>query len=159
MNRRAQISDTGVVTHLKSQASTHHNAMDEIVAWLNEFAATVRARDYKKGRELFHDDAFGFGSVGNMLDGLDRLVEHQWKRVWNQTEGFELHLQYLKCGASGDVAWAAVPFSSQGIAPDGSRFLRRGRATYVLEKHDGRWRAVHSHHSLEPSDENHSKDR
>ena len=123
----------------------------EIRAWLDAFAAAVRAADYEAGRRLFAGEVAGFGTVAVMFRDLDALVESQWKRVWGVTSGFRFHTEHLACGVEGDHAWVAAPWTSQGRTRDGRTFDRHGRATYVLERRDGRWLAVHSHHSLDPA--------
>jgi ketosteroid isomerase-like protein len=62
-------------------------------------------------------------------------------------------MQRIEIQVEGDLAWVAVPWTSQGRTRDGQRFDRHGRATYVLRRrdNDGRWVAVHSHHSLNPA--------
>lgn len=119
--------------------------------WLDAFSSAVRRVDYDAGRELFADDVVGFGTVGIRLKGLDTLVDSQWQRVWGVTSDFHFDMSRLDWGADGDLAWAAVAWSSQGHARDGRTFIRRGRATYVLQNRNGRWLAVHSHHSIDPS--------
>jgi len=123
----------------------------EIRAWLDAFAAAVKAEDYEAGKLLFAPEVVGFGTVGVMLRGLETLVDGQWKRVWGVTSGFRFYMNRLTSGVSGDVAWAAVPWTSQGHARDGRVYERHGRATYVLHRRNGRWLAVHSHHSIDPS--------
>jgi ketosteroid isomerase-like protein len=85
--------------------------------------------------------------------GLDSLVDQQWSHIWNCTHGFAFQFEELHSHIQGDLAWAALPWQSHGIAQDGSQFLRTGRATYILQRRDGPWLAVHSHHSLNPSPE------
>jgi ketosteroid isomerase-like protein len=56
----------------------------------------------------------------------------------------------MHCGVSGDLAWVAAPWDSQGQDADGAWNDRPGRATIVLERRDGRWLAIHTHMSLYP---------
>jgi ketosteroid isomerase-like protein len=123
----------------------------EIRAWLEAFAAAVRAVDYAAGEWLFAPDVVGFGTVGVLLCGRETLVESQWRRVWGATSGFRFDMRQLSFGGDGKTAWVAVPWSSRtGRGGDGPHD-RTGRATYVLQRRNGRWLAVHSHHSLDPS--------
>ena len=131
--------------------STRESLRREVLAWLDQFAAAVRAVDYEAGEALFAPEVVGFGTVGALLVGRDALVERQWRRVWGVTSGFRYDMQQLSVGVDGDMAWIAVPWSSRtGRSTDGPHD-RSGRATYVLQRRDGRWLAVHSHHSLDPS--------
>ena len=47
--------------------------------------------------------------------------------------------------------WIAVGWLTEATGPDGHSFTRPGRGTFVLERREGRWLAVHSHFSLLPS--------
>jgi ketosteroid isomerase-like protein len=123
----------------------------QVRQWLEDFAAAVRAVDYETGRTMFAPEVVGFGTVGVMLRGLDTLVESQWQHVWGVTSGFHFHMNQLSCSGDGDVAWAAVPWTSWGRTSDGQSFVRHGRGTYILHCRGGKWLAVHTHHSLDPS--------
>jgi ketosteroid isomerase-like protein len=124
-------------------------AVPELLAWLDRFAAAVRAVDPAAGRALFAPDVVAFGTVGAMMVGREELVEHQWLKVWGVTTCFRYDLARAHCGAAGDLAWAAAPWESRGVR-DGTPFDRRGRASFVLRREGAAWLAVHSHHSLDP---------
>lgn len=121
----------------------------EILAWLDSFAAAVRAVDYAAGRALFAPDVVAFGTVGAMLVGSEALVKDQWMRVWSVTTGFRYDLERAHFGVAGEMGWAAAPWVSQALR-DGKPFDRRGRASFVLRREGARWLAIHSHHSLDP---------
>lgn len=125
--------------------------LDDIRSWLEAFSAAVRAVDYERGRAMFAPDVVGFGTFATMLVGLDNLVAGQWRHIWGVTRDFAFRLDVLRGGVAGDHAWAAVPWDSRGQNPDGSWYDRPGRATFVFERRDGRWLAVHSHLSLVPT--------
>lgn len=124
---------------------------DPIRRWLEEFAAAVRAADYARGAELFDPLALGFGTVVERAEGLELLAESQWRKVWDATEGFRFHLDGARIEVSGDLAWVASGWSSTGFTEAGARFPRAGRATIVLLRAKGGWRAVHTHFSLRPA--------
>jgi len=153
MNLPDRIADTIRVS--MSSRTANAECSEQIVvavrSWLETFATAVRKVDYETGKALFAPDVVGFGTVGVILDGLDILISSQWKKVWGVTTGFHFDMTRLTCGGEGDVAWAALPWFSQGRDRDGQPFDRRGRATYILHKRDGHWLAVHTHHSLDPS--------
>lgn len=119
-------------------------------AWFSEMQACVRAVDYDRARSLFTPDVIGFGTFSGVLVGLDRLVDDQWRRVWPTIRDFTFDLDRLHWGASGDLAWAACPWTSRGWRDDGTTFDRPGRVTVVLRRMAGGWRAHHSHFSLYP---------
>lgn len=122
----------------------------EIRQWLVGFAEAVRAVDYDRGRAMFAPEVVGFGTYASMLSGRERLIEGQWKHIWGVTRGFTFRLDDLHCGISGDQAWVAVPWDSEGQNPPGEWYHRPGRATIILERRDGAWLAVHTHLSLYP---------
>jgi ketosteroid isomerase-like protein len=130
--------------------SKHAKDLEEVHQWLADFAQAVRARDIEKGRSLFAPDVVGFGTRTAFMAGLDALVEQQWRPIWNSTHGFCFQLDDVQAAIEGNLAWAAAPWTSWGIANDGKNFQRRGRATYVLQRRGSKWLAVHSHHSLNP---------
>ena len=124
----------------------------ELHDWLEAFAAAVRSVDYAAGERLFAPDVVGFGTVGVVLSGLETLMDAQWRRVWGATSGFRFDMRQLSVGVDGDLAWLAVPWSSRtGRNGGDGPHDRSGRATYVLQRRGGRWLAVHSHHSIDPT--------
>jgi ketosteroid isomerase-like protein len=121
----------------------------EVTAWLERFAAAVRAADLDAGRALFAPEVVAFGTVGAMLVGREQLASGQWEKVWPVTSGFCFDMERAHCGVAGDLAWAAAPWTSRGLR-DGAPFDRSGRGSYVLRREGGAWLAIHSHHSLDP---------
>jgi ketosteroid isomerase-like protein len=122
----------------------------EIVGWLREFEGACRGRDFAAGRQCFADDAVAFGTWATQVVGLDNIEREQWRNVWPRIREFRFE-DHPVTAASGDTAWIAGAWSSDATGPDGRPFTRRGRATFVLARRDGRWRCVHSHVSLLPS--------
>jgi ketosteroid isomerase-like protein len=122
----------------------------ELMQWLREFEAAVRARDFAAGRRLFADDAVAFGTWATAVTGLANIEREQWRNVWPRIRDF-------RCGdrpvasAIGDSGWIASEWSSDATGADGKPFRRSGRATFVLARRDGQWRCAHSHVSLLPS--------
>ncbi len=131
--------------------ATRKDVKAELRAWLDAFSTAVCNVDYDAGEALFATDVVGFGTVGVLLAGLETLIAAQWKRVWGVTSGFRFDIDNLNCRTLGDVAWLAVPWSSRTGRDEAGPHDRTGRATYVLERHAGKWLCVHCHHSLNPS--------
>ncbi len=125
----------------------------DLKRWLSEFADAVREKDFAHGRELFDDNVVAFGTFAESIRGLDELVERQWAVIWKNTDGFRFDLDDFTGEISGSVAWAAARWHSTGIHKDGRTFPRSGRATFVLSRHGDMWKAVHSHHSIDPGQE------
>jgi ketosteroid isomerase-like protein len=118
--------------------------------WLEVFQAAVRGRDFAGGRALFAADAVAFGTWARAVAGLDNIEREQWHNVWPRIRGFHFDAD-TRVRTSGDHAWIAGSWGTEVTGPDGRPFNRPGRGTFVLERRDGRWLAVHSHFSLLPS--------
>jgi ketosteroid isomerase-like protein len=119
--------------------------------WLLELQASVRAVDFDRGRALCATDIVAFGTVAYLVEGLDRVVEQQWGRVWPRIRDFSIRVPEARGGIAGDQAWVAAPWDSLGVRPDGTTFARPGRLTVILERRNGRWLAMHTHFSLAPA--------
>jgi ketosteroid isomerase-like protein len=119
-------------------------------AWLAEMEACVRSIDYARCRSLFADDVVGFGTNVEVAFGLDCLERDQWRQVWGSICNFTFLTDDLHCGQRDELIWLACPWTSEGLDAKGSRIMRPGRITAVLEMRKGAWLAVHTHHSLAP---------
>ena len=126
------------------------HAAHEIVTWLADFEAACRTRDFAAGRRMFAEDAVAFGTWATAVSGLDNIEREQWKNVWPRIREFRF-AERPTIRAAGDSAWIAAEWASEATGPDGRAFTRRGRATFVLARRDGRWLCVHSHVSLLPT--------
>lgn len=127
---------------------------EEVLDWLDRFAACVREVDYKSAYPFWHRRILAFGTVQAVVEGLEPFRDRQWESVWPKTSDFRFRLDAARvlASADGSLAVAVVPFDSTGYAPDGARFDRPGRTTLALVPNKGeggeRWVAVHSHMSL-----------
>ena len=119
-----------------------------VLAWLAEMERCVRNQAFDQGRAIFAPDVVAFGSLGERLVGLDTLERDQWRRVWPRIRDFTFDLTALDWGGGDATLWLACTWSSVGSRDDGTPFTRPGRITAVLERRDGVWLAVHTHHSL-----------
>lgn len=118
--------------------------------WLRTFEAAVRARDFAAGRTMFAEDAVAFGTWARAVAGLDNIVREQWHNVWPRIRDFRFDAD-ARVRTSGNSAWIAAGWQTEATAPDGRPFTRPGRGTFVLERRNGTWLAVHSHFSLLPT--------
>lgn len=119
-------------------------------AWLREWHARVRARDFAGGRAMCAPEMFAFGTYADFVDGIEQVMERQWKNVWPNIRDFTIRVDEARGAITGDTAWVAAAWDSLGVRPDGSTFSRPGRLTIILAKRDGRWLATHTHFSLAP---------
>ncbi len=136
-----------VIIRPAAQASP---ATTAILDWLDQFAAAVRAVDFDAGRALFDADVVSFGTFARMVFGIDQLIDGQWKHLWGCTRSFQFSLNEAHVEVTGDLAWAALPWASQGRDAAGRWYDRAGRCTLVLRCRSERWLCVHSHFSRVP---------
>ena len=124
----------------------------EVAEWVAGWRAEVAAADIRAGRRRFADDLIAFGTHADIVEGRDAVEAEQWAQVWPAIEDFAFDLDRLRVLASPDglMAVAIVPWASTGIAADGTRFDRPGRATIVLERASAGepWLGTHTHFSL-----------
>lgn len=122
-----------------------------IRAWMEGYAACVRARDFEGGRAFWHPDVIAFGTRQRLERGIDSFVATQWHAVWPRTAEFRFDLDAatILASADGAMAVAIAPWTSTGFGTDGQPFDRPGRATLVLTRGETGWRCVHSHLSLD----------
>jgi ketosteroid isomerase-like protein len=122
----------------------------EVRRWLEDFAACVRTVDYDRGRAMFAEEVVGFGTFARMLVGRENLIAGQWKNIWGCTRGFRFIMDEAHVDATGEMAWVATPWHSEGRDEAGQWFDRHGRCTLILKKAAGKWLCVHSHYSRLP---------
>jgi ketosteroid isomerase-like protein len=145
------------MTHHKPRPADFDGDAAEVRRWLEEFSAAVRAKDYARGRELFVEEVVAFGTRATMVLDLDSLAREQWRPIWGATRGFQFHFEQAQIDIEQNIAWIAVPWTSQGGNDRQGWYDRCGRATYILRRREGRWLAVHSHHSLDPQFKSHGE--
>jgi ketosteroid isomerase-like protein len=125
---------------------------NSIAEWVAAWGAEVAAVDIRAGRRRFDDDLVAFGTHADVVVGRDAVEAGQWSQIWPAIEDFQFLLEDLRVRLSPDalMAVAILPWSSTGIAANGSRFDRPGRATIVLERDaiGDPWVGTHTHFSL-----------
>ena len=129
---------------------------EEIAAWFHTLARCMGAVDFNAASQIYDPQIFSFGSVATVpiMDGWETLEREQFRRVWPTTEdtAFETNTMRLVLSDDQSLAVAAIRWSSKGIAEDGARFDRPGRATVVFRRAgaDGPWRALRTNIALDP---------
>lgn len=129
---------------------TPEDPLAPIRDWLRALQACVRAVDFEGGRRLCAPDVVAFGTVAHFVEGVERVVEQQWRHVWPRIREFTIHVDEARGGVTGDAAWIAALWDSTGVRPDGTAFPRPGRLTIAFARRGGRWLATHTHFSLSP---------
>lgn len=126
--------------------------IESVRAWVAGWGSDVAAADIRSGRERFAADLVAFGTHADVVAGRDAVEDAQWSQIWPRIEDFAFLVDELVVQASPDglLAVAIVPWASTGIAEDGHRFDRPGRATVVLvrESPGAPWVGTHTHFSL-----------
>jgi len=123
----------------------------DIESWLKAFSRAVRERDFASGKKLFENGVVSFGTVCFRVEGIDALAAKQWQAVWPNTEDFEFDYATARAFVDARTAAVVAGWTSTGVAHDGPRFQRRGRSTLVLRRGASGWKAVHTHFSLAPA--------
>jgi ketosteroid isomerase-like protein len=146
------IIEVCVESQQDGDASGDNRDEESVRSWIAAWGAEVAAADIAEARKRFADDVSAFGTHADVVVGLDRLVTEQWAAIWPAIEDFRFLTDGMQVLVSADrlQAVAIVGWSSTGIADDGTRFDRPGRATVVLRRDnpDVPWIGVHTHFSL-----------
>jgi catechol 2,3-dioxygenase-like lactoylglutathione lyase family enzyme/ketosteroid isomerase-like protein len=140
----------GNLLEIARQLPVEEDPLAPIRDWLDRFAACVRAVDFEGGRRLCAPELVAFGTVARVVEGIERVMEQQWRRVWPTIRDFRIRAGEARGAVAGDTAWVAAPWDSTGVRPDSTTFARPGRLTIALARRDGRWLATHTHFSLAP---------
>ena len=131
---------------------TESDDVASVAAWFAQWGAFVAAVDFVPARALFDDAVVGFGTFQDHVHGQAALEAEQWRRVWPTIENFRFDTDNLVVGLSPDglMAYAAILWTSTGIAEDGTRYARPGRCTVVLRRatREAPWLGIHTHFSL-----------
>ncbi|MGH2684238.1 MAG: hypothetical protein ACRDJP_02075 [Actinomycetota bacterium] len=96
-------------------------------AWLAAWGDHVAAADVDGARALFDGSVVGFGTRAEVADGIDRLVDDQWRHVWPAISAFSFDV-------GGAHVWVADDRRQAVIATLWSSTGRRGRATVVVRR-------------------------
>ena len=107
-------------------------------ALMGRYCASV---DYDGAESIFAEDVVSFGTRMDIVRGRKALREGQWESIWGNITGFEMDLENVNAGGSGDQAWGVATWTSIGYDSDHKPFHRPGRATVTLERRDGVWLA------------------
>lgn len=127
---------------------TTEEPVKAVEEWFDVFGNYVASESYEPAREMIAEDVVAFGTKAELVEGVDYLVEQQWKGIWPNIEAFTF--EDVRAKETGDGAWAAATWTSTGFDEDGNSYHRPGRATITFEHRDGQWLAVHTHFSLYP---------
>lgn len=121
---------------------------EEVKTILRSFTDAYRNRDLKAFLECFVPDAdvvvYGTGMDEKRI-GLEQ-IRTQVERDWAQSESAAMLFNWSSVSATSPVAWVAADGVFK-FRTDGQGGTSPARASFVLEKREGRWRIVHAHFS------------
>lgn len=137
-----------------------HTRRDSAVEWTQQFASSVRSRDFEKGATLFAPDVHAFGTRCHEAHGLGDLLLNQWQPTWLRTANFDYLPGSVQVDLSEDASMAVVTARWQSHGVDHQDlwdtqppYLRSGRCTFVLKcTPNGIWSCIHSHFSMLPDE-------
>ena len=110
---------------------------DEIKRWFDTWGAHVAAKEFDPARELFGEEALGFGTWMDFVQGREELINRQWRSVWPTIKDFHHRTEdALEVTVSPDrlMAVGLVLWTSTGFEEDGTEFERPGRTTAVFTR-------------------------
>src|SRR2546425_13371556 len=85
-------------------------------------------------RSLCAPELIAFGTVADFVEGVDRVMEAQWRRVWPSIRDFTIRIDEARGAVQGDEAWVAAPWDTLGVRADGTTFPRPGRLTIAFAR-------------------------
>ena len=97
---------------------------------------------------MFAPDVVAFGSLTEVMVGLDSLIEEQWSQIWPNTRDFSFDSPLL-LSIEDNLCVVVAEWGSQGRLAD-RHYERRGRATLVLRREASGLLCLHSHFSMVP---------
>jgi len=121
---------------------------EAVSAWLRDFEAAVRARDFEAGASLYEASGVFFGTRVPFAFELDDYMARQWETIWNHSADFRF-TNVMKVSSSGSMVFCAVTWANE-TQINSLAVSRSGRATFVFSVSGTRVRAVHSHFSETP---------
>ena len=121
------------------------------LTWFDAFVAAVQSNDIRAGRQLFADDALGFGTLTARMTDLDSLEARQWRPTWAKVVSWEVSDVVVL----GDVGDDRVVVTFLWLRGNRDGVEVHGRGTLVLDAAPVTttgWQCRHSHFSEFPAD-------
>ncbi len=123
-----------------------------VKAWFDMWGEFVANVDFESARPMFQEECISFGTWMDTVEGLDNLIEKQWKTIWPTIESFRFLTDTLRVQISPDrlFAIAIIVWESTGFCQNHKPYHRPGRATVSLNRLslNSPWKGVHTHMSL-----------
>ncbi len=123
-----------------------------IKTWFDNWGEFVSNLDFSSAGQMFANDVVAFGTWMDTVEGLDNLIEDQWKNIWPTIKDFRFLTETLQVQISPDqlFAVAMLIWNSTGLDKTGAAYKRPGRATVSLRRKNlsSPWKGTHTHLSL-----------
>ena len=102
----------------------------ELRAWLEIFAACVRAQDFDAARPMIAEEVVSFGTKAAMVEGRENLIAQQWRHIWPTIQGFTFDSRYAPLAPRGryrvgrpHLDLARLPAGRHALPPPRPRHL------------------------------------
>ena len=69
-----------------------NNTHVSIKLWFELWESYVQNKDFETAKNLFHDEVVTFGTWMDVVQGLEKLCNHQWKNIWPTITNFEFFI-------------------------------------------------------------------
>jgi len=123
-----------------------------IKLWFENWENFVINKNFQSAKTLFDTEVVSFGTWMDVVQGLDNLVEKQWKNIWPTISHFKFLTNTLYIQLSPDKLFAnsILTWTSLGYDINGNCYERPGRASITLRRDNinNLWKAIHTHLSL-----------
>ena len=123
-----------------------------IKLWFENWENFVINKNFELAKTLFDTEVVSFGTWMNVVQGLDNLVEKQWKNICPTISHFKFLTNTLYIQLSPDKLFAnsILTWTSVGYDINGNCYERPGRDSITLRRDNinNFWKAIHTHLSL-----------
>ena len=65
--------------NISATSETDYNL---IKMWFDNWGGLVSSLDFSSAAQMFEKDVVAFGTWMDTVEGLDNLIENQWKSIW-----------------------------------------------------------------------------
>lgn len=137
-----------VLAHATPAPQAASQAQSEVAAVLEGYRAAVEALDGEAAAQFFWPEAQVYEQGGVEGRFADYLAHHLGPEL-AAFSAFTFEDRRLETTVAGDLAYATETYRYRIVFKDPTRATveRRGVATSVLERRDGRWRIIRYHSS------------
>lgn len=119
--------------------------------WLRDWEGLINSLDFARARSLFSENVVSFGTLTEILIGLDDLEKRQWRKIWPAISDFTFdEPRILISEEAPQIVTVLALWRSRRKARHRGSYDRKGRATLILKAEKSGLQCIHSHLSMEP---------